>query len=80
MSDIPEGTLLADGLDDALIGIGYRCSKDPVAVYCISKVTKILIERDGMTEEEAEEFFSFNIGGAWYGEGTPIWMESFPDA
>jgi hypothetical protein len=46
----------------------------PIVVYDSAKVIDILIERDGMTHEEAEEFFSFNIEGAWVGEQTPVWL------
>ena len=27
-----------------------------------------------MNEEEAEEYFEFNILGSWMGEGTPIFV------
>ena len=60
----------ADGLDSAIIGvdeIGMRL------IYSQSKVMKILIDRDGMDEEEAHEFFLYNIHNAYFGEGTPIW-------
>jgi len=70
-----DGTLLfADGLDDAIIGVGERCSQPNVIVYSYNKVIEILMQRDGMSHDEATEFFSFNIGGAWVGESTPIWM------
>jgi hypothetical protein len=29
------------------------------------------VERDGMTYEEAEDFFGFNVIGSWMGEETP---------
>ena len=29
---------------------------------------------DGMTEEEAVEYFEFNIIGAWMGEETPCFL------
>jgi hypothetical protein len=29
--------------------------------------------KEEMTEEEAEEFFEFNVSGAYMGEQTPIW-------
>ena len=32
------------------------------------------MQRDGMTEEEAQEFFEFNIACAYVGEYTPIYM------
>jgi hypothetical protein len=28
-----------------------------------------------MPPEEAEEYFEFNVGGAWIGENTPIFMD-----
>ena len=71
MSDL----LKADGLDDAIIGIGCRCSKPDIIAYDVDKVIGILVDRDGMTYEEAEEFFDFNIAGAWVGESTPIWVK-----
>ena len=32
------------------------------------------MDRDGMSNDEAIEIFTFNIEGAWVGELTPIWM------
>ena len=74
LSEYGEDILTADGLDDAIIGVGTRCGQPPLAVYDATKVLDILVERDGMTYEEAQEYFSFNIEGAWVGEQTPIWM------
>ena len=33
------------------------------------------MERDGMSDEEAVEYFEFNVTGAWVGENTPIFFE-----
>tara|TARA_R100000900_G_scaffold141983_2_gene123429 strand:- start:103 stop:411 length:309 start_codon:yes stop_codon:yes gene_type:complete len=62
--------LLADGFDDAIIGIS-QCST-PKAVYCTKKCVEILMKRDKMTEEEAVEFFQHNVVGSYMGEKTPI--------
>ena len=32
------------------------------------------MNRDGMTDEEAEEFFTYNVSGSWVGEHTPIYV------
>jgi hypothetical protein len=61
-------------LEDALVGIGYRCGQPALAVYSVEKAAQVLIERDGMSYEEAMEFLEFNSVGAWVGEHTPIWM------
>ncbi len=69
-----DGVITADGFDDALIGIGQQFNRS-IAVYDTGKVIEILMERDGLTEEEAIEHFEFNIIGAWVGEQTPIFVE-----
>jgi hypothetical protein len=33
---------------------------------------KVLMFRDGMTRDEADEYIEFNCIGAWVGEHTPI--------
>ena len=47
-------------------------------VYDRAKVIQTLIDRDGMTPEDAEEFFSVNIEGAWVGEATPAYLSVAP--
>ncbi len=68
-----ETVLLADGLEDAFIGIG-RQFNTPIAVYSRSKAIQCFIDQ-GMTEDEAEEYFNFNTAGAWVGLQTPIFIE-----
>ena len=72
-SENPEA-LFADGFEDALIGIGRQFSRS-LALYDRDKCVKILMDRDGMSREDAEEFFEFNTQGAWCGENTPIFAE-----
>ena len=66
--------LTADGLDDAIIGVGARCGQPDIVAYEVEKVIEILVTRDEMTYEEALEFYEFNIAGAWVGEQTPLWV------
>lgn len=72
--EVYDGALLADGFDGALVGMGYRFTY-AVAVYDRVKCLNILVSRDGMTEEEAEEYFSFNVEGAFMGEHTPVFLD-----
>jgi len=74
LSEDLDGVLTADGLEDALMGVGRRCGQPTLAVYDVNKVLEILMKRDGMSDVEAVEFFEFNIEGSWVGEGTPIWF------
>ena len=70
--DNEESILLADGFDDAFLGIGRQFGK-PFAVYDKQKCLEIL--QQDMSEEEANEYFSFNVEGAYVGEKTPIFLE-----
>ena len=65
-----EMAMLLDGHDDALAGYDTQGR----AIYFIDAIIGTLMERDGMTYEEAYEFFDFNIAGAFVGEYTPIYM------
>lgn len=69
-----EEALLADGYEDAIIGVAERCGQPTLVVYDAWKCVEILIERDGMDPEEAMEFFQFNTLGAWMGINTPLFM------
>lgn len=70
--DEQDKILLADGFDEAFLGIGCSCGGNNVAVYDRNKCIKIL-ERD-MSATEAEEYFSFNTEGAYVGDYTPLFM------
>jgi len=71
LGEMHEEMLFADGFDEALIGHGERCGLI-VALYDADKCIEILMNRDGMDDEEAWEFFSYNVLGAYVGEFTPI--------
>lgn len=74
----PDGEfLLADGFENAFIGVVYGKMREPVACYDRKKCISILVARDGMAEEDAEEFFSFNVDDAWMGEKTPMFLDTF---
>jgi hypothetical protein len=67
--------LKIDGYDDAIVGPAmiWRDSQTvDVLVYDAEKIRNILIERDGMTFEDAREFIEFNIEGAYMGAHTPV--------
>ena len=63
MGEFNPEAMLADGFEDALIGFTERFGQEPMALYDREKIIKIMMDRDGMSEEDAEEFFSFNIVG-----------------
>lgn len=64
--------LLADGFDDAFLGIGMQFH-NAVAVYDKEKCIDILVA-GGMQYDEAVEFFMYNVQGAYVGNQTPIYL------
>lgn len=73
ISEYDEEILFADGFECALIGIAYQCGSPGVACYDLDKCL-VKLESDGMTPEEAEEFFYFNVVGSYVGDYTPIFI------
>ena len=71
LSELNPEAILADGLDGALVGIAEVHGRH-LAIYDTHAVVQILHERDGMDLDEAEEFFWFNVVGAYVGPNTPI--------
>jgi hypothetical protein len=67
-----EGLLFADGFDEAIIGVAERIGMEPVVAYDANKIIEILSRE--MTEDEAVEYFEFNILGAYMGERTPVFV------
>jgi hypothetical protein len=74
LSDENPEALLADGFEDAFVGISRRCGQPTLAVYDCQRGVELLMQREGMTTEEAEEWMEFNVVGAWAGEQSPIWL------
>ena len=67
------------GHDDAIIGMGNSFGRDSVLIYSVEKIIKKLMKRDGMNEEDAMEFFSYNIAGSYNGSGMPIFLFEYHD-
>ena len=72
LESMGENALLMDGFDEALIGFSQRINEPLLAVYSWGKMMSVCMERDGMSDEEADEYISYNCIGAWVGEQTPI--------
>jgi hypothetical protein len=70
-----EGAILLDGLEGAIIGITEEFGNGPRILYSKEKILLILMERDGMTWSEAEEFYYYNIVGLYAGEQNAIFLD-----
>lgn len=70
IADYNPEAMFADGFDHAIMGY----SNDLKVIYSANMILETLVERDGMTPDEAIDYFNFNIEGAYVGEYTPIFM------
>jgi hypothetical protein len=68
-----ESILLADGFEGAFVGISRQFTNPPIAVYDRIKCIQILSK--DMTQEEAEEYFQYNVIGSYVGDGTPAFID-----
>lgn len=76
LAEVDEEILCADGFDEAIIGYIERFGEEPVALYDRDHVIAIMVDRDGMTYDEALEFFDYNIIG-FGGERVPAFATLF---
>ena len=67
--------LTLDGFDEAVLGVVERSGFLAVC-YDRNKILQILM-RD-MNQEEAWEFYEYNILGAYMGEHTPVYLDMMP--
>lgn len=75
MKEFAEGAIILDGLDEAIMGIAEEFGNGYRIVYSKSKIFSILMNRDGMTEEEAIEFYEYNILGLYASPQNAIFFE-----
>jgi len=69
--------IVFDGLDEAILGIAEQhAGVGPLVAYSMRKIIKCY-EAEGMTHEEAVEFFGFNCQCLSVGEGTPIIVDDY---
>lgn len=57
LADVYPDSYLFDDLDGAILGVATTGA----VIYGFDEIIHILMERDGMTHEEAVEYFDYNI-------------------
>lgn len=71
-----------DGFDSAIIGtasVWNGNERVDVLVYDVEKMVETLIDRDGMSGEDAIEYIDFNIENVYIGKDTPVIVWSYID-
>ena len=76
LAEINPEIIVCDGLDEALVGYIELFDK-VVALYDKDRCVNIFMNRDGMSEEDAVEFFYYNVVGAYVGDHTPAFATFF---
>jgi ABC-type uncharacterized transport system ATPase subunit len=66
--------IFVDGHDNAIMGICRKFNSYSVLYDTIQIIENL---KEDMTEEEAWDFYEFNIVGAWIGDNTPIFIVVF---
>lgn len=75
---LDENVLKADGYDDCILGFTQQAGRPSVIAYDTDKIITKLIS-EGMSRDEAWEFFEFNIAGSYVGEYTPVFITKMHD-
>jgi hypothetical protein len=70
----PDAIILTD-LDEAIIGVVESFGGGSRILYDKNKILDLLMERDGMTHSEAEEYYDYNIIGGYFGEMNPVFLD-----
>lgn len=78
LADLNPDAVLLDNMADALIGVGYIGHQDPVAVYSKAKIFAKL-QNDGLSQEDAEEYYVGRFLGLWAGEHTPVILDDLQE-
>ena len=70
---LTEDAMIMDGYDDCILGVVERFGNQNHVLYDLEKVFEKLMS-DGMTRDEAQEWYEFNMLGAYVGETTPSFL------
>tara|TARA_R110000803_G_C11931351_1_gene315490 strand:- start:614 stop:865 length:252 start_codon:yes stop_codon:yes gene_type:complete len=72
ISEVNPKALLADGFNDAILGMCMQFGQEPVVAYDYDKCLEIL-QKD-MSYEDAVEYMEFNVVGAYMGIYSPVFI------
>ena len=64
--------IVFDGLDDAIIGVAQQHGSETVIAYSESKILYCLKDQNGWDDEEAQEWYDYNIACLGVTDGTPV--------
>lgn len=69
----PDGLVFCEGFDGCIVGVHWQTSvHDTCVVYDRTSMVE-QIASDGVGDDDADEFFEYNIAGSNMGRHTPIY-------
>lgn len=77
----PEALLLEprNDLDPALVRVVHRPCAPPVAGYDVGLLIECFKKANGWTDEQAWEWYDYNVACAYLGEHTPVYLDAIKD-
>ena len=74
ISDLNPEAMMADGFDEAILGMCVQFGTAPLVAYDYEKCVDMLMKRDEMSKQEAVDYMEFNVIGAYVGMNTPVFI------
>jgi hypothetical protein len=74
LEETADKVIFFDNMDDAIVGF-VKQFNNYLVVYDYEKTIECF-QKQGMSYEEAVEWISFNVTGAWLGEHTPVFINT----
>ena len=71
INEYAEGAVLLTGFNDCIVGVVEEFGGNRV-LYSKEKIIQKLME--DMSEEEAYEYFDYNIIGGYFGDQNPVFL------
>lgn len=78
LDDVYEGMVVLDGFNDCILGRITQSQTEPKILYSIKCILSKLIA-DGMTFDEAYDYFEFNILGLNGQESFPAFLMDYEE-
>jgi hypothetical protein len=71
--ELAEGAVMLEGFDDCIVGVSESFGEEPRIIYSKKQIITKLME--DMNEEEAFDFYYYNIVGGMFGTQNPIFIQ-----
>ena len=70
---VADGAVMLDGFDDCVVGVSESFGEEPRLIYSKKQIVNKLME--DMDEDEAIEYYYYNIIGGYFGTQNPIFIQ-----